>query len=43
MIYLIKDDCMNLKNFEAFVTLLNTAYSNPDYMNTAEWVLAKLH
>jgi hypothetical protein len=43
MIYLVKDDHMNLENFEAFVTLLKEAYKDPDHMNTAKKVLAKLY
>jgi hypothetical protein len=42
LIHLVKDDCVNLENFEAFVTLLEEAYGDPDHVNTAEWVLAKL-
>jgi hypothetical protein len=42
IIHLMKDDCVNLENFEAFVTSLEEAYRYPDYMNTAEWVLTKL-
>jgi hypothetical protein len=42
MIHLVKDDHVNLENFEAFVTSLEEAYGDPDYMNTAEWALAKL-
>jgi hypothetical protein len=42
MIYLIKDDHMNLENFEAFVTSLEEAYGDPDHVYTTEWVLAKL-
>jgi hypothetical protein len=43
MIHLIKDDHMNLENFEAFMTSLDEAYGNPDYMNTAKWALPELH
>jgi hypothetical protein len=43
MIHLMKDNCVNLENLEAFVTSLEEAYGEPDYMNTAKWVLAKLH
>jgi hypothetical protein len=43
LIHLMKDDCMNLGNLEAFVTLLEEAYGDPDHVNTTEWVLAKLH
>jgi hypothetical protein len=42
LIHLMKDDRINLGNFEAFVTSLEEAYGDPDCMNTAEWVLAKL-
>jgi hypothetical protein len=42
MIYLIKNDCINLKNFEAFMSLLDKAYGNPNHMNIAEWMLIKL-
>jgi hypothetical protein len=34
---------MNLGNFEAFVTLLEEAYRDPDPVNTTERALAKLH
>jgi hypothetical protein len=43
LIHLVKDDCMNLGNFEAFVTSLEEAYGDPDRVNTAERALAKLH
>jgi hypothetical protein len=43
MIYLVKDDSMNLEYVKAFVTLLEEAYSNPNYVNTAQWILAKLY
>jgi hypothetical protein len=43
IIHLLKDDCMNLENFEAFVTLLEEAYGDPNHMNTTEWALAKLY
>jgi hypothetical protein len=43
LIHLVKDDCVNLGNFEAFVTSLEEAYGDPDRMNTAERGLAKLH
>jgi hypothetical protein len=33
---------VNLGNFEAFVTSLEEAYGDPDYMNTAKRVLTKL-
>jgi hypothetical protein len=42
MIHLIQNDYVNLKHFEAFVTLLDEAYSNPDHVNTAKRMLAKL-
>jgi hypothetical protein len=42
LIHLMKDDCMNLGNFEAFVTSLEEAYRDPDHVNTAERVLTKL-
>jgi hypothetical protein len=38
----VKDDRVNLENFEAFMTSLEEAYGDPDRMNTAEWALAKL-
>jgi hypothetical protein len=38
----VKDDCVNLGNFKAFVTSLEEAYGDPDRMNTAERALAKL-
>jgi hypothetical protein len=38
----VKDDRVNLGNFEAFVTSLEEAYGDPDCVNTAERVLAKL-
>jgi hypothetical protein len=43
LIHLVKDDRVNLGNFEAFVTSLEEAYGDPDRVNTAEWALAKLH
>jgi hypothetical protein len=43
MIHLVQNDRMNLENFEAFVTSLDEAYSDPDHVNTAERTLAKLH
>jgi hypothetical protein len=43
LIHLVKDDCMNLINFEAFVTSLEEAYGDPNHMNTAERALAKLY
>jgi hypothetical protein len=42
LIHLIKDDRVNLANFEAFMTSLEEAYRDPDHMNTAERALAKL-
>jgi hypothetical protein len=42
IIPLIKDDRMNIENFEAFMTSLDEAFNDPDHMNTAEWTLAKL-
>jgi hypothetical protein len=42
IIHLVQNDHMNLENFEAFVTSLDEAYSDPDHVNTAEWMLAKL-
>jgi hypothetical protein len=42
MIHLIKNDHINLKNFEAFVTSLDEAYGDPDHVNTAERTLTKL-
>jgi hypothetical protein len=33
---------MNLETFEAFVTSLEEAYGDPNYINTTEWALAKL-
>jgi hypothetical protein len=38
----VKDDRVNLANFEAFMTSLEEAYGDPDRMNTTERVLAKL-
>jgi hypothetical protein len=43
LIHLVKDDDVNLRNFEAFVTSLEEAYGDPDHVNTTEWALAKLH
>jgi hypothetical protein len=43
LIHLMKDDYVNLGNFEACVTPLQEAYRDPDYVNTTEWALAKLH
>jgi hypothetical protein len=42
MIHLIQNDHVNLENFEAFVTSLDEAYGDPDHVNTAERMLAKL-
>jgi hypothetical protein len=42
LIHLVKDDRVNLENFEAFVTSLEEVYGDPDRMNTAERALAKL-
>jgi hypothetical protein len=42
LIHLVKDDRVNLANSEAFVTLLEEAYGDPDRVNTAERALAKL-
>jgi hypothetical protein len=42
LIHLVKDDRVNLGNFEAFVTSVEEAYGDPDCVNTAEWALAKL-
>jgi hypothetical protein len=42
MIHLIQNDHMNLKNFEAFVTSLDEAYGDPNHVNTAKRMLAKL-
>jgi hypothetical protein len=42
MIHLMKDDYVNLKNLEAFVTSLEEAYRDPNHINTAEWVLVIL-
>jgi hypothetical protein len=39
----VKDDRVNLENFEAFVTSLEEAYGDPDRVNTAEQALAKLY
>jgi hypothetical protein len=43
LVHLMKDDRMNLGNFEVFVTSLEEAYGDPDCVNTAERALAKLH
>jgi hypothetical protein len=42
LIHLMKDDHVNLANFEAIMTSLEEAYRDPDHMNTAERALAKL-
>jgi hypothetical protein len=42
LIHLVKDDRVNLANFEAFVTSPEEAYGDPDRVNTAERALAKL-
>jgi hypothetical protein len=42
LIHLVKDDHVNLENFEAFVTSLEEAYGHPDRVNTTERALAKL-
>jgi hypothetical protein len=34
---------VNLENFEAFMTSLDEAYGNPNHVNTAKQMLAKLH
>jgi hypothetical protein len=38
----VKDDRMNLANFEAFMTSLEEPYGDPERVNTAERALAKL-
>jgi hypothetical protein len=43
MIHLVKNDRVNLENFEAFVTSLDEAYGDPDHVNIAKQTLAKLH
>jgi hypothetical protein len=43
MIHLVKNDHVNLKDFEAFMTSLNEAYGNPSHVNIAESMLIKLH
>jgi hypothetical protein len=43
LIHLMKDDHMNLANFEAFMTSLEEAYRDPDHVNTTERALGKLH
>jgi hypothetical protein len=42
MMHLMKDDSMNLENFEAFVTWLEEAAGDPNYVNTTERALTKL-
>jgi hypothetical protein len=42
MIHLVNNDCMNLGNFEAFITSLEEAYGDPHDVNTNKQVLAKL-
>jgi hypothetical protein len=42
LIYLMKDDHVNLANFEAFMTSLEEAYGDPDRVNTTKRALAKL-
>jgi hypothetical protein len=42
LIHLVKDDHVNLGDFEAFVTSLKEAYGDPDRVNTAEQALANL-
>jgi hypothetical protein len=42
VIYLVDNDCVNLKSFEVVITLLEEAYGAPDHMNTAQQVLSKL-
>jgi hypothetical protein len=42
MIHLIQNDYVNLENLEAFMTSLDEAYGDPDYVNTAKQMLAKL-
>jgi hypothetical protein len=42
LIHLMKDDRVNLGNFEAFVTSLEEAYGDPDLMNTADRARTKL-
>jgi hypothetical protein len=42
LIHLVKDDRVNLGNFEAFVTSLEEAYGDPDRVNTADRARTKL-
>jgi hypothetical protein len=43
MIYLMNNNHVNLKTFEAFVTTLKEAYRYPNPITTAQWALSKLH
>jgi hypothetical protein len=38
--YLVNKNHVNLENFEAFMTLLEETYGDPDHVNTAEWALS---
>jgi hypothetical protein len=38
MIHLVDNDCMNLENFEAFITSFEAAYRDPNHANTAEFL-----
>jgi hypothetical protein len=42
IIHLVNNHYVNLENFQAFVITLEEAYEDPDLVNTAKWVLAKL-
>jgi hypothetical protein len=42
LIHLVDNDHVDLDNFDAFVTLLEEAYGDPDHANTAERALSKL-
>jgi tRNA A37 threonylcarbamoyladenosine dehydratase len=42
LIHLVDNDHVDLDNFNAFITLLEEAYSDPDHANTAECALLKL-
>jgi ABC-type transporter Mla subunit MlaD len=42
MMHLMKDDGINLENFEAFVTWLEEPSGDPDHMNTTKRALTKL-
>jgi hypothetical protein len=42
IIHLIQNDYVNLENIEAFMTSLDEAYGDPDHVNTAKQILAKL-